>query len=389
MSDKDFPAQSPDSSKPILQATTLKGDQGDPGISIVPSYNALLIPCDFDDGNPDFTLAEVEFRLFEGKTEVGSQGTPNGWVISIISQIGCTASISDNLMIEVTAITQDSAYYIARLTKSGYSSLDYQMNVHRVHDGEQGIQGITGDTGLTGDTGAGGPTGTPGTGLVMIKKVIEVKLPYAAQASDAGGGWLNLNFGEAHGLAVGDQVLMSGPSYSGGEYSVETVVDTDNIEIDETWAGNEVVDLWDMHHFKQGGSRGAYDFDSFPDPQTVHFPNLVPIGGKLDQFAIIELVDYPFPQSSMYAGYAPYLQSGYNSYMSARNLRFIGNMWQADLYDNNRTDYQINFLKNNDVKRDLYISMTTAYGSTQWSAYSNAQFEFHLAYKFFDTAFTG
>jgi hypothetical protein len=390
MDDKNFPPGSSDSSKTILQATTLKGDPGNGGISVIVNSQNIIIPADSDNSNPDFGNNSSEFSIYQGNALVGSPADANGWSMEITSQVNCTASIDSTLKTIVSAITSDTSYYTVRLYKTGYSDLNIVVNVHRLQKGEQGIQGIQGIQGATGATGPIGATGAPGTGLVMKKYTIEVKAPVVPTVTNNGSGFIRLTFPSPHGMELGEILAVSDSTLILQTETAEitSVIDTTKVDIDVAYTASGSADVWSMRHFRHGGSRGNLDYDN-ADPQKLRFPLIFPEGAKLNEFAIIKIAgatNYPITIS---AGYGLYPDSGYNSYMSNNSLPAVGNIRQFDLWDKSRSGYNEKFMVGSDLRRNFYMYATTYYGNYNWhEEYLNHVYEIFIPYKYFNTSYT-
>ena len=171
-SDKNFPIKKSPSSKPLLGGANV-GPDGAAGIDAVfvaSQANNILIPSDFDGGNPVLTNAITEFEIWRGNTLLATKSSLDGWTSQVIATNGVSIDDTTDLEATVTVITQDEADFVMQFDKVGFTSITAKIYVKKVKDGEKGDTGDTGAAGGTGPTGGVGPTGADGTGLVVVKK---------------------------------------------------------------------------------------------------------------------------------------------------------------------------------------------------------------------------
>ena len=151
MSDKNFPPSSSDSSKPILVATTLSGDQGDPALYTVPVSPVVPIPCDNDGTNPVYTSATSKIYILK------AGAVQTGWTLAYVDGSGCTGTVNNTVEPRTATIANVSAisgYANFTAAKSGEETLYFRVYFAKMPEGATGAKGDTGDTGAKGDTGA-------------------------------------------------------------------------------------------------------------------------------------------------------------------------------------------------------------------------------------------
>jgi hypothetical protein len=386
MSDKNFPSSSSDSSKPILLASTLKGEQGNDAIIGIANPWNIAVPTDADGSNPVYTNANAEISIIEGNTILASGSVPNGWSLAVDDETNCVVSITD-LEVSITSITDDTGEFTVIASKVGYNNVYITCNVLKNKQGATGNTGATGAQGIQGIQGVQGIQGNDGTGLVVQKYTIGIKDPVEAQTVDNGSGSLRINFAVAHGMSEGEVIYVSGPGGDyDGYYTIRSIIDADTVDTDGGFTVNETVDVWSGRHLKKGGTLGSLVYDGSDEGQILHFPYIIPVGAKLDEFAMIKL-DGDDNLLLWSAGYFGYPYSGYNSYLYNKELRIQEQVRQVNLWDPTRSDYQIEFLTGGNNLRNLYLWVKSFSSSYYWNNVpSDLEIEMFISYKYFNTS---
>jgi len=271
-----FPPGSSDSNKSILTATGLKGDQGDPALSVVLQAPSIVIPCDNDDANPVFTEAGSQVYILKAGV------VQTGWTLVYGSGVNCTGAVdnaSEPREVGITAITDDTGYAVFTATKSGEVTQNFRFYFARGKAGVQGATGSTGSAGSTGATGAAGPAGGDGTGLVIAHKTITVEAGETVTKQDYGDGALQLNYSGAHGLSVGDFVWVFQSGVYDNGYGVVEVVDSDSVKLLATYDAT-------------GGTVTAFGTDNFRAlndavNQVIQFVDIIPYGAKVLEWQLL------------------------------------------------------------------------------------------------------
>ena len=385
MSDKNFPVSGPDSSKPILLATDLKGNPGDPAIVGIGNPASLAVPTDSSGNNPVYTNAFIYLAIYSGNVLLAEGATTNGWTASIYSASDVTFSIS-GLVLHVTGLNADEGAATIKLSKTGYADVYTRVKIYKAKagaTGSQGVQGVKGDQGAKGDPGS---QGVPGTGYVVVKHTVEVKAPVSGVASGENAPHTRLTFTSNAGIAVGDMIMFydqDAANYNVSSAKVLAQVDANAWEVDAVYTAGANIEMWSKKHFAKGGV--FVNFDDTVD-QILEFPAVVPVGAKLDQFiwkrtAITQ-------QDARYlvvnAGYAKYPAAGFDAYIAG--LGDDQTNWkQVDLWVTTRPEYTSGYIAlSSDNRVNIYVRGTKYAASDKWSTeFGSDQWLLAFSYKFF------
>lgn len=330
MPDSRFPPGSSDSNKSILTATGLKGDQGDPALSVVLQVPSVIIPCDNAKENLVYTFAESEVQILKAGV------LQTGWTLAFTTGSNCTGAVDNGVEPRVASIDVvfdvgpgafDAGYAEFSATKSGEVTQTFRLYFAL---GVQGDVGATGATGITGDTGAAGatgPAGADGTGIIIVKKDIVV-LPYQTGTTADGGGDLTfIDFGAPHGFLDGQSVRV-GSDVTGvaGSFYVAEYISTTRIRTHIPFSEVGIITVY------------VYDGENLRDipdyqPQIISFtPSIVPLGAKVLEWQLF-IKDFtgtlPGPLA-ISIGPEPYNDPAYNDWLAGAYLNAKGALVSRD-----------------------------------------------------------
>lgn len=276
MSDRNFPASSSDSSKPFLVSNTSVGPQGLPALYVILQSPVIPIPVDNAGANPNYSNKSEAYIMKAGTFQ-------SGWTIAYVSGNACVGDVDNGVSpptVQIISHVAPTGYAIFSATKSGEVTQTFRLYFSEQQEGADGPTGATGATGAAGGTGATGAAGSDGTGLVTIHKTISVAAADTVTKSDFGDGLLQLDYGSAHGLVLGDwvRVVQTGSVYDDNRPVID-VIDADNIKLDIAYDAT-------------AGTVVAYDMKNFQDlaeanPQCVAFNDIIPHGAKVLEFQIL------------------------------------------------------------------------------------------------------
>lgn len=274
MSDPRFPPGSSDASKLFLASTGLKGDAGDPALYVILQSPVIPIPVDKDGLNPNYSNKSEVYIMEAGAVQTG-------WTLAYVSGNACEGDIDNGVSpptVQVISHVAPTGYAIFTATKPGEITQTFRLYFAEQKTGADGATGATGPTGSAGGTGATGAAGADGTGLVVIHKEMTVNAGDTVTKSDFGDGLLQLDYGTAHGLQLGDWVRV----YQSGVYDdkrpVINVIDSDNIKLDIAYdATAGTVTSYDLTNFQNITEYG---------PQHIAFNDIIPQGAKVLEFQI-------------------------------------------------------------------------------------------------------
>ena len=311
-SDKNFPIKKSPSSKPLLGGANV-GPDGAAGIDAVfvaSQANNILIPSDFDGGNPVLTNAITEFEIWRGNTLLANKSSLDGWTSQVIATNGVSIDDTTDLEATVTVITQDEADFVMQFDKVGFTSITAKIYVKKVKDGEKGDTGDTGAAGGTGPTGGVGPTGADGTGLVVVKKEISM-LGYSFFLSGAtNSGGLLFSSSVDHDMIVGDTVHhynYAESSYE-GDFKVTEIVSSTSYRVDgPTFVGEDGGNGYSL-----SGIRDV----SNSQPQDLEWWDVMPDGNAFLEWRLIMITPDNDNELYAYLGWKRYPESAYNSWLN-------------------------------------------------------------------------
>lgn len=382
MSDKNFPASSSDSSKPILQATSLKGDPGNPGRLLMIDPPFIAIPCDSDDSNPVFTNASCTCRIMDGSEIIANAGDADGWTLEVYNSSNVTGSIA-SFGFTVNGITADTGWVIFRAYKSGEIDLFGSVYVKRINKGVKGDTGDTGSTGSQGPTGPQGDAGNDGTGLVVLKYNVSVKSHFTGVVtfSDNGGN-LRITFGTDPGLVVGERIHVYDGAFNYDDICTVTVDNGSGVyDTDLTYGGvpNSGPYVWSMRNFRQSDD-SRWTPESY---QNLEFPNILPIGAKIDEVAFA----YVNQENSGYLwidiGNYAYPAAGYTAYFGSRPLSTDPQVVQEQI-NHDHSAYQANMILLDNYRRDIYVRGRVHNYTMYWNTvFGNDDWQLFISYKNF------
>ncbi len=395
MSDKRFPPGSSDSSKPVLVATTLSGDQGDPALYTVPASPVVPIPCDNNGTNPVYDSATSQIWILK------AGAVQTGWTLAYISGSGCTGTVNNTVeprTATIADVSADSGYANFSATKSSEETLYFRVYFSKMPEGaigDTGAAGAKGDTGAQGDQGA---AGNDATGLIVQKKVIEVRDSKTAAVTNNGSGFMRLTFGSVHGYVLGEKITFgdNGAVYDmGGLAYITNVVNTTVIDIDYTYLGNANVDTWSCWHLGRGGS--YYPFINTASSQYLDFENTIPVGAKLQEVFLQKTFGFEQGADAGYllwdCGYARYSNAGYNTYAVSVSTQYLsGDPLSADLWDPSRAEYTRHYIfMDNDNRRNMHFRARKLSSAYNWNGIELGDnvFNAFFVYKIMDTDYAG
>lgn len=384
MSDKNFPISSPDSSKPILALNQTVGETGPPALYAYPGAPVVPIPCDNDGGNPVYTTNRSNVYIYQGGD------LQSGWTIYLYYGHNCSALVDStpgDEHINIVNVTADSGYCDFTAIKSG-TTLRFSVYFTKVKEGEQGATGSTGSQGATGAQGPAGNDGVASSGLLIQKFTANVREPYTTcTAADNGSGFTRLTFGSDPDIEVGEYMAWSESAQMRyGNVTAEispTVYDTDN-----AWLFGGSVRCWSMRYFRKNTGSGSMWWNA--RPQSICIPNIIPVGGKLDEVAVLKTDSNVEPLFTS-GGYAEYPDSGYDRYWGSTIIGSRGDIRQVNLWDTTRFGYDINMVVDDaQASRNVYFYVSAFDEYQTWiTLLENIVFDFFISYKFFPTTFTG
>ena len=381
MSDKNFPPSSGDSSKPVLALNQTVGETGPAAIYAYPATPVVPIPADNDGGNPDYSSNRSDIYIYQGGN------LQSGWVIALSGSSNCSATVDNSAgdqHINIITVTADSGYADFTATLFGII-LRFRVYFSKVKEGVEGAQGIQGDPGTAGSTGPQGDPGQDGSGLVIRKFTANVRDAYAScTASNNGSGFTRLTFGSDPDIEIGEYLTWSqGLAQDFGNIVTQispTVYDTDS---PYNIAGS--VSCWSMRYYRRDGD-GYWD----QIPQSICIPNIIPVGGKLDEVAVLKVnsVNEPLFVSG---GNSQYPDYGYDRYFSRAFLTTRGDVRQVNLWDPSRFGYDQNMIVSESQYSRNFFFYTTQFAELQYwnTVLSPIVFDFFISYKLFPTTFTG
>jgi len=378
MTDQRFPAQSPDSGKEFLEATTFKGDPGDPGRVILASPPFIAIPCDDDDSNPVFTNAESFFYIIDGNQIIADNATPDGWSVSVESQTDCTVGLTGNLGIAVSAITADTAECVIKASKAAENDLYARIYIKRINKGEKGDQGDKGVKGDTGSPGSTGAAGSDGTGVVVEKFVVECRASVPGDATNYGDDKIRLDFDSAHGFVVGEYLLVLDAAPA--EAVILEVISSTAVKIDKGYLADvNDIPIYSMRHFRSIADGVG---------QILRFDNVWAVGDKPWELFLIMDDEDAGEDLTCSAGYAQYPASGYNYFINSKVYNSAEDIDGANLLDlSSAVVWKRPMVSATDPRKDVYLYGLPYPGNT-WSAdYSGVTFELHFVKFQFDIDF--
>jgi hypothetical protein len=281
---KNYPTSSSDSSKPILDANTKKGDPGDAAIVANAVPASLGFPADSDGSNVDYSNNTTEIYVIEGN-ETLAKGTDNdGWYVDVSDISNCTIT-TDKLVITVTEITSNTGEVTLRVAKPGYNDLYVTIWLNKQLKGEQGEQGEQGIQGPQGLQGVQGPSGDVQSSYAIIKRRITVKeIDYPTRSNN--GGNLRLTYPSAHNLTANDLlwvVYYENESILGSHIADElTIVSDTIIDVNVTYRDDDVY----VRDMKYLGFDTEDDILTGFNSQVIGYKDILPVGAQLDTIAI-------------------------------------------------------------------------------------------------------
>lgn len=380
MSDKNFPPSASDTSKTILQATTLKGDPGEPAVIAIPYPAAAAVLCDNDGSNPQLPEV-VSVAIIEGNELLADMSSSNGWSVSVESTSSCTVSqFSTTIGVQFTAVTADRGYAVLKHSKTGYDDIYSRVYYFKAYQGEKGDQGDQGDKGDTGATGSQGPQGDPGTGLVVVKKTITVDALASRnlnnmQAYD-NSGLAFKTYGGNHGYSLGEHIHhenFTNSSYN-GDFVISEIVDSTEYRITgPTYISYDSGDSWPWERF----SKNMSDTDG---PQDLWFKNIIPEdGGILLGLNLVMITDAEeYIPLTCYVGYDQYNATGWNAYMNGIAFYDEGQQqkWPTSQFVHNamNTSFNSQFLT------DIWLRAVPTVNKSWSIKYLNCKFNLFVFY---------
>lgn len=388
-----YPPLSQDSGKPFLQATSTKGDPGDPALIAIANPSSLALPCDSDGSNVIYTNADIYVSVISGNIILADESLANGWTMTVDTATNVTATIS-GLTASITNISADEGSLKLKLSHTNYNDVYVTAKIYKAYKGAQGPQGTQGVKGDTGSQGIQGPQGDPGTGLVVVKKNIIVADPIdVAAVTDNGSGYCRLTFSSDPGLSLGQYLYIidaNGANYDSSAI-ITNVISTLIIDTDLSYSQDANVDVFDMHHYRKNGTYGS----ALINPslyQTLAFPNIVPVGAKLEDLAFIRTGTAGTSQTYLLhnIGYSKYPNAGYNAYVSQWGNSIIGRMKQINLWDTSRSEYTYEFIISlSDNRRNIFVRSQKYSSSAYWNTdLANETWELFVTYRYFNTAYS-
>jgi hypothetical protein len=333
-----------------------------------------------------------------GNNIIGSPTFINGYSLSIISQTNCVVSIS-GLVITVTSLNANNAEAEIRVSKVGYQALQVSLKMMKIYQGPIGITGAQGIQGIRGAQGVSGPAGQDGGSYITIHKLIEVNTPReveSTEVSDNGSGKVRITTTapDFHGYEVGEYIQIYTDEYDGIDLAYNDVVPVlaiiDNthvdLDIDFTIAA-KVILRRASHEFGRADSLNYFNTLNY---QLLYFPNILPVGAKIDQIAIYKKSGSD-GYLTWYAGTEPYPSTNFNTYMNgiAYGLPAFGDEpRQVDLHDITRVGYKEYFIYDAaSIDRNVYFYVGKYNLTDSWQAtfYDNI-FDIYISYKLFTPA---
>lgn len=322
-----YPKLRSPSSKPLLGGANVgpDGADGTDAVFVASQANNILVPSDFDGGNPVLTNAITEFEIWRGNTLLATKSSLDGWTSQVIATNGVSIDDTTDLEATVTVITQDEADFVMQFDKIGFTSITAKIYVKKVNDGEKGDTGDDGTIGDTGPDGPVGPTGSDGTGLVIVKKEISM-LGYSFFLSSAiNSGGLLFNSSIDHEMVVGDTAYhynYTESSYEGNFKVTEIVSSTSYRVAGPTYVGDDGGN---------GYSRSATRDISNSTPQDLIWYDMIPDGVALMELRLYMITEDD--QNELYAslGWDINPNVGWNAYLNGELFEQEGNhrTWPA------------------------------------------------------------
>lgn len=320
-SEQNYPKLRGPSSKPLLGGANVgpDGADGADAVFVASQANNILVPSDFDGGNPVLTNAITEFEIWQGNTLLATKSSLDGWTSQVIATNGVSIDDSTDLEATVTVITQDEADFVMQFDKVGFTSVTAKIYVKKARQGEKGDTGDPGATGGVGPTGPVGPTGSDGTGLVIVKKVIDMTTATGFPSTASNSGGLLFTSPTAHQLVVGDTVLHASFSEStyNGYHKVVSVPLSTTYRIETVVYVSAVVGTGE-HSSNMRPVAGSL-------PQDLMWLDMVPDGVGLLELRLYMITEDDQNELYAYLGYNQYPTTGWSTYLNGELFEQQGN----------------------------------------------------------------
>ncbi len=376
--DYQYPKQANPSSKALLGGQNVgpDGADGDNAIFAVAFTNNILIPTDSDGSNPVYADAVTEFETWEGNVMLASKSALDGWTSALHSSSNVTITDAVDFEAIITAISADHGSFIMKFEKSGYNTLYCKVHVHKAKKGITGNTGDTGNDGGTGSQGNIGPTGNDGTGLVTVKKVIDV-LAYTyfmSGASDSSG--LLFASSVPHEMVLGDTVhhyAYTVHTEYNGDHKVTEIVSPTTYRVET------------LTYLGEDGGNGYSISDLRPatndDPQDLEWKDMVPDGAALMELRLMMITEHAENELYAYLGYKKYPSTGWNFFLNGELYEEQGDQkaWPATVQP-----YIVQALlgiKTPSTSRANIHLRLTPYVGNNWSThYTSVKFNLFAAY---------
>lgn len=378
-SEKNYPKLRGPSSKPLLGGENVgpDGADGTDAVFVVAQANNILVPSDFDGGNPVLTNAITEFEIWQGNTLLATKSSLDGWTSQVVGTNGVSIDDSTDLEATVTVITVDEGDFTMQFDKVGFTSVTAKIYVKKMRQGEKGDTGDTGTTGGVGPTGAQGITGADGTGLVIVKKEISMMNYSFYLVSGTNSGGLIFTSNANHELVVGDTVhhynFPTQTSYNGDFKVVEVGSPT-------TYR----VEAGPIYIADDGGS--GYSISAIRDinnsqPQDLAWFDMVPVGTGLIEFRLLMVTEDNEDEVYAYLGYHENPTVGWNFYMNGELFEEEGDQKAYPAFGQPYLLNSFTGISNPSAQRkDIWLRLTP-YSGKNWTTYYQAvKFNLFAAY---------
>jgi len=362
-----FPVGVSDSSRPFWSATGPQGEAGISALYVIPSNPNVMIPVDNAGANPSYTLNFSYLYIYKAGV------IQTGWIIDSVVEYGCSHTeelVSGSLFVRITSVLANTGYIQFTLTKSGEETLTAIVSYTKLYEGPTGIQGAQGNTGSTGAAGVKGDTGNDGTGLVVVKKTIEVKEPPLVTVANVSGSY-RLTFPSAHGLEVDEPILVFEIDSAHDSYGIVTnIISTTIVDTTCLYRDASFKNVRQMRHFCQGDLFNRFNGTV---AQTIDFSGIFPVGAKLVEMHLVRTVNGGTMLA--YAGKVSNPDVGWNLYLNGEMSTNVDDVNTAIL--STHSDELI--VSSSDTKRDLYLHGIPYY--VDWETdLIDAEWELHASY---------
>lgn len=378
---KNFPASSSDSSKPILTGAILKGDEGDAAIVAIPNPSNINLPCDTDGNNVDYTNSDISISIIQGNNTIASGLNNDGWNLQLTNQTNCSVSVS-SLIATLTEITENTAEFTLRIYKTGYNDIFVIVSAVKVYQGEIGPIGEQGEQGERGIIGLTGPSGLNASGYIVKKHEIEVLIPQIPIKSNHNNQLLITNNFGGHNLVVGEYVHLY-------QYENEVIVYNEYTYVEEILSNSQALlnvsydikfstpggFLRSMRHFARDDQ---YNYYNNLTNQELWFIDELPVGAKIDQ-----LVFDTYEGSTNFT-----IDAGYQRLTTVYINNILHNVIyppiQVDLYDKTRPEYLPYYIwESTSDRRNIYITAKLYGLFFSWADTADQKFRMFVGYKMF------